>query len=106
MRLDLRAGLAVLSACETARGRVSTGEGVIGMTWALFVAGVPATVVSQWKVDSASTADLMIELHRNLRVPGRTKAEALRNAALKTRAKYRHPFYWAPFVVVGHGAAD
>ena len=101
MRLDLRAGLAVLSACETARGRVSTGEGVIGMTWALFVAGVPATVVSQWKVDSTSTADLMIDLHRNLRVPGRTKAEALRNAALKTRAKYRHPFYWAPFVVLG-----
>ena len=101
MRLDLRADLAVLSACETARGRVSTGEGVIGMSWALFVAGVPATVVSQWKVDSASTSELMIELHRNLRVPGRSKAEALRRAALKTRTKYRHPFYWAPFVVVG-----
>lgn len=101
MRLDLQASLAVLSACETARGRVSSGEGVIGMSWALFVAGVPATIVSQWKVDSASTAELMIELHRNLRVPGRTKAEALRRAALKTRAKHPHPFYWAPFVVVG-----
>jgi CHAT domain-containing protein len=103
MRLDLRAGLAVMSACETARGRVGAGEGLIGMSWALFVAGVPTTVVSQWKVDSASTAELMVEFHRGLRTSGRTKAEALRDAALKTRAKprYRHPFYWAPFVVVG-----
>ena len=100
MRLDLRARLAVLSACETARGRVGSGEGLIGMSWALFVAGVPATVVSQWKVDSASTSELMIDFHRNMR-DGRSKAEALRRAALKTRAKYRHPFYWAPFVVVG-----
>lgn len=100
MRLDLRARLAVLSACETARGRVSSGEGLIGMSWALFVAGVPATVVSQWKVDSTSTSELMIAFHRNLR-QGRSNAEALRRAALATRANYRHPFYWAPFVVVG-----
>ena len=102
MRLDLQARLAVLSACETARGRISSGEGVIGMSWALFVAGVPATVVSQWKVDSASTAGLMIEFHRHLR-SGRGKAEALRQAALRTRTNpaYRHPFYWAAFVVVG-----
>lgn len=101
MRLDLRADLAVLSACDTARGRVSAGEGLIGMSWALFVAGVPTTVVSQWKVDSTSTAELMVEFHRELRTARRTKAEALRRAALKTRATYRHPFYWAPFVVVG-----
>lgn len=100
MRLDLRARLAVLSACETARGRIGTGEGVIGMSWALFVAGVPSTVVSQWKVDSTSTSDLMIDFHRHLRA-GRSKAEALRRAALAARARHPHPFYWAPFVVVG-----
>lgn len=105
MRLDLDARLAVLSACETARGRVGAGEGMIGLSWALFVAGVPTTVVSQWSVDSASTAELMIEFHRNLRIPGRSTAEALRLAALATRNRpaYRHPFYWAPFVVVGSG---
>src|SRR5262249_40361235 len=50
MQLDLKAELAVLSACETARGRFGAGEGMIGLTWALFVAGVPSTVVSQWSV--------------------------------------------------------
>jgi len=66
MNLDLRAELVVLSACETARGRVGAGEGMIGLTWALFVAGAPAVVVSQWSVESASTTELMIEFHRLL----------------------------------------
>jgi CHAT domain-containing protein/uncharacterized protein HemY len=109
LNLDLKADLAVLSACETARGRVSAGEGMIGLSWVLFVAGVPTTVVSQWKVRSDSTADLMIEFHRQLsgkaaRSPRLvTKAEALRQAALKVMAnsRYRHPFYWAGFALMG-----
>ncbi len=67
MKMELRANLVVLSACETARGRVGRGEGMIGLTWALFVAGAPTTVVSQWKVKSDSTAQLMIEFHRQLK---------------------------------------
>src|SRR5262249_60886091 len=55
MNLNLKADLAVLSACETARGRVRSGEGIIGLSWAFFVAGCPATVVSQWSVDGNST---------------------------------------------------
>lgn len=106
MDLNLRADLVVLSACETARGRVSEGEGVIGMSWALFVAGAPATVVSQWKVDSASTTELMLGFHKNLRAGAGgapAKAEALRRAALSLMRtpEYRHPFYWAGFIVVG-----
>lgn len=106
LRLDLRAELAVLSACETARGRIGAGEGLIGLTWALFVAGCPTTVASQWKVESASTTQLMIEFHRRLNEARPTsKAEALRAAALKLLANdaYRHPFYWAGFVVMGDG---
>ncbi|HEV8660262.1 MAG TPA: CHAT domain-containing tetratricopeptide repeat protein, partial [Thermoanaerobaculia bacterium] len=106
MGLDLHADLAVLSACETARGRVGAGEGLIGMSWAFFVAGCPTSIVSQWNVSSASTTELMIELHRALRSSDqRSKAKALRHAALRVRAKpeYRHPFYWAAFVVVGDG---
>jgi CHAT domain-containing protein/Tfp pilus assembly protein PilF len=109
MQLDLKADLVVLSACETARGRVSAGEGVIGLTWAFFVAGVPTTVVSQWKVESASTANLMLAFHRALKTgtsPGAspfTVARALQSAELqllRTR-QYAHPFYWAGFIVLG-----
>ena len=109
MKLDLHADLAVLSACQTARGQVGSGEGLIGMSWALFIAGTSTTVASQWKVDSASTARLMIDFHRNLQSekgPLQTgTAEALRKAAIKLMAdpKYRHPFFWSGFVVVGHG---
>lgn len=109
MNLDLKAEMVVLSACETTRGRVGAGEGVIGMSWALFVAGVPTTVVSQWKVDAASTTDLMLEFHRNVKASrqnpkaSNAKAEALRQASLKLlkSRNYQHPFYWAGFVVIG-----
>jgi len=109
MQMDLKAELAVLSACETARGRFGAGEGMIGLTWALFVAGVPSTVVSQWQVESASTRDLMVHFHRALKAQptaeqaSQTKAEALRQAALKLmkNPETSHPFYWAGFVLVG-----
>jgi CHAT domain-containing protein len=84
---------------------------MIGLTWALFVAGVPATVVSQWQVESASTRDLMVNFHRGLSSPSRagkakaTRTEALRQAALKVMKNpaTSHPFYWAGFVLVGDG---
>jgi len=102
MKLDLNAELAVLSACETARGRVAAGEGIIGMSWALFVAGSPAAVVSQWKVDSARSSELMIEFHRNVLQKRVSKSEALRQAALKVfRSSYNHPAYWAGFILIG-----
>ena len=109
--LDLKADLTVLSACETARGHVGAGEGVIGLAWSLFVAGSPASLVSQWKVDSASTGELMLEFHKRyrgkLRDPASrmTTANALRQASLTLmrQSRYSHPFYWAGFVVVGDG---
>ena len=109
MQMELTAELVVLSACETARGRISGGEGVIGLSWALFVAGSPATVVSQWKIDSASTTELMLGFHRQLKAnpvaPLAAKAQALQSAALQLlhSQQYRHPFYWAGFVVIGDG---
>jgi CHAT domain-containing protein/Tfp pilus assembly protein PilF len=111
MKLDLQADLVVLSACETARGRVGTGEGMIGLSWALFIAGSPTSVLSQWKVDSASTTELMVEFHRQLKAQmanptdSFSAARALREADLKLlrSERYRHPFYWAGFVVTGKG---
>jgi hypothetical protein len=85
MQLDLKADLAVLSPCETARGRIGAGEGMIGLSWAMFIAGQPSIVVSQWKVESAGTRDLMVDLHRSLIATKSkpTKTQALRQAALK-----------------------
>ncbi|HUR79844.1 MAG TPA: CHAT domain-containing protein [Thermoanaerobaculia bacterium] len=100
--LALRADVVILSACDSARGRYGAGEGLIGMTWALQVAGCPTAVVSQWKAASAPTADLMIAFHRAL-LSGASKPDALRRAALQLLNDRRtaHPFYWAPFIVVG-----
>lgn len=108
MQLDLKADLAVLSACETARGRIGAGEGMIGFSWAMFIAGVPSIVVSQWKVESAGTRDLMVNFHRSLIGTSGTKpskTDALRQAALSLmkNPETRHPFYWAGFVLVGDG---
>jgi CHAT domain-containing protein/predicted negative regulator of RcsB-dependent stress response len=103
--LQLNAELTVLSACQTARGKIGSGEGVIGLSWALFAAGCPTTVVSQWDAESAATASLMVELHRRLQA-GDTTAAALRKAQASVRRveAWRHPFYWAPFIALG--AAD
>jgi CHAT domain-containing protein len=104
--LDLKADMVILSACDTARGRISNGEGVIGMSWALFIAGTPTTVASQWKVESKSTTELMLEFHRQLLTGKVSKAEALRRAELKVMKMpgFGHPSYWAPFVIVGDGS--
>ena len=102
--LDLSAAdLVVLSACNTARGEKRSGEGVIGLTWALFVAGAPTQVLSQWAVDDASTATLMQRFYAEVSRGKLGKGEALRAAALSLRRdrKHTHPYYWAPFIVVG-----
>jgi CHAT domain-containing protein/tetratricopeptide (TPR) repeat protein len=101
--LNLHADMVVLSGCETGRGNTDGSEGLIGMAWALFVAGSPSTVASQWKVESESTTQLMLGFHRNLKRS--TKAKALQLAALDVMKNpgYRHPFYWSGFVLMGEG---
>jgi CHAT domain-containing protein len=103
MQMDLGADLVVLSACDTARGKYAAGEGIIGFSWALFAARCRTQVVSQWKVDSAATSVLMRSFHRNVCHDRSKAASALQKtivSMLKTR-EYRHPFYWAGFVVLG-----
>ena len=107
MNMNLHADLVVLSACETANGRISPGEGVVGMSWAFFVAGTRSMLVSQWKVNSASTSQFMTDFYKALETQKREaesrKADGARNAALKLlkNDEYHHPFYWAAFVLVG-----
>jgi CHAT domain-containing protein len=106
INMRLNANLAVLSACETGYGRISPGEGVIGMSWAFLVAGARSVVVSQWRVNSASTSQLMKTFYQALarenNPNSRNKSLALREASLRLvkDRRYRHPFYWAGFVLV------
>ena len=104
--LDMRlaAELVVLSACETGRGRIASGEGIVGTMWALLASGAESAVVSQWKVEASSTTELMIAFHTRLARGEPGKADHLREATLAVMRdpRYAHPFYWAPFVLVGN----
>lgn len=104
MRERLSADLAVLSACDTASGKTLSGEGMMGLSWAFAVAGVPRVVSSQWKVESKATADLMVDFHKALKSGKQlAPATALRSAMLTQmrRPARNHPFYWAPFISIG-----
>jgi len=109
MDLHLNADLVVLSACDTARGRFGAGEGLLGLSWAMLLAGSRDVVVSQWQVDASSTSQLMIAFHRALvrqRAAGAPDVgAALQHAARQVMQdpRYRHPFYWAAFRTVGVG---
>lgn len=101
--LDLNCDLVVLSACETGRGQLLSGEGIIGLSRSFFIAGARSTVVSQWAVSDISTAQLMKDFYQQL-VNKVAKAAALREAKLRMLnggSETRHPYYWAPFVIIG-----
>ncbi len=100
--LKLNADLVVLSACETGLGKEVKGEGLVGLTHAFFYAGTPSVMVSLWKVQDRSTADLMVNFYQQLD-RSQNKTEALQQAKLKLiqNNRYAHPYYWAPFVLIG-----
>lgn len=105
LNLKLTNEIIVLSACETGRGRIGPGEGMIGLTWAFLIAGCPTLVASQWEVRDDSTSTLMTGFHRALKTTPQRRADALRQSALallKSR-QYHHPYYWAGFVLIGDG---
>jgi CHAT domain-containing protein/predicted negative regulator of RcsB-dependent stress response len=98
--LKLKADLVVLSACSTGKGDI-TGDGVIGLSRSLFLAGVPSVMVSLWDVDDAATAQLMTSFYRHWQSGKLDKAQALRQAILETRKDYPEPSLWAAFNLVG-----
>ncbi|MFW9264637.1 CHAT domain-containing protein [Nostoc sp. CALU 546] len=93
--------LLVLSACETATGDKRAALGLAGIA---VRAGARSTLASLWRVDDQSTAVLMSEFYRQLtNNPNLTKSEALRRAQQLILQRHReHPFYWAPYVLVGN----
>jgi CHAT domain-containing protein/tetratricopeptide (TPR) repeat protein len=101
--LKLNADLVVLSACQTGLGKNVKGEGLVGLTQAFFYAGARSVAASLWNVDDRSTADLMVQFHRHLRSGNLEQAQALRRAQLDLieRTPFAHPYYWAPFVLIG-----
>jgi CHAT domain-containing protein len=96
--IPLTANLAVLSACETGRGTI-TGDGVLGLSRSLMLAGVPNVVVSLWAVPDQATASLMTEYYRQMPQQP-TQAQALRQAMLTTLKQYPDPHDWAGFVLL------
>ncbi|HMQ00178.1 MAG TPA: CHAT domain-containing protein, partial [Cyclobacteriaceae bacterium] len=104
--LEMDADLVVLSACQTGLGKVSKGEGVIGLSRALVYAGARKLIVSYWSVADNSTAVLMMNFYRNLINQNELKESAapLRMAKLDMiKAKeFADPYYWAPFILIGY----
>ncbi len=100
--LKLDADLVVLSACDTALGRVS-GDGVLGFSRSFLTAGTPSLVVSLWSVPDESTGYLMEHFYQRLQL-GKDKAQSLRGAMLDTKQKFPHPNSWAAFTLLGESA--
>jgi CHAT domain-containing protein len=100
MQLNLKEALVTLSACESGRGTVFQGDEVIGLPRAFLGAGAAAVVVSLWLVHDETTVMLMTYWYNRLR-NGMGQATALRDAQRALRESYPHPYYWAPFVLIG-----
>jgi CHAT domain-containing protein len=114
-KLNLNCEIVTLSACESGVGQdieAITGEGVLGLSRAFLYAGARSLLVSQWTISDESTSIIMSEFYRNLKQNKMSKANALRRAKLylmkqtkkigNIRISYSHPFFWAPFVLIGN----
>jgi CHAT domain-containing protein/Tfp pilus assembly protein PilF len=102
--LELDANLVTLSACQTGLGKISKGEGVIGLSRALVYAGAKNIIVSFWSVADESTAELMKKFYEGvLNNSSGGYADNLREAKLSIlkNEKYAAPYYWAPFILIG-----
>lgn len=98
--MDLRdADLVVLSACETAKGDI-TSEGIFGLQRAFKMAGVQTIIMSLWKINDQATQMLMTEFYTNWISKNQSKREAFKNAQNTVRAKFEEPEYWAGFILL------
>ena len=103
-RLRLKSDLVVLSACQTARGRILAGEGVQGLAQAFFHAGARSVVASLWDVNDRRAERLMRAFYGHL-ADGESKTDALAHSKREVLAAEPGlaPRYWAPFVLIGEG---
>jgi CHAT domain-containing protein len=99
-QLDLPAELVTLSGCGTGLNVVVGGDELLGLVRGLLYAGAQGVLVTLWDVNDQSTAEFMKLFYERLKT-NPNKAQAVQYATAEIRKKYAHPFYWAPFVLVG-----
>jgi CHAT domain-containing protein len=97
--------LAVLSACETANGRIEQGEGVVNFTRQFYLAGVKSTITTLWKVDDKSTASILEQFYENLK-QGKNSIASLHKAKLNYLLNSKSvddidPYYWSGIIYTG-----
>ena len=100
--VQLPCSLVTLSACDTGLSQINAADEIIGLSRGLFFAGAAAVMLSLWKVADESTSMLMEQFYCQY-AKGQTKTRSLQLAmqGVRNHEKYRHPYYWAPFVVMG-----
>lgn len=103
--MRLRADLAVLTACESGAGNWSQGEGVMSLAHSFMYAGCPAVLMSLWKIDEKSSAEIITGFYKYL-AAGKSKSEALRMAKLRhiqsSGKALAHPYFWAGMTLLGN----
>ncbi len=100
---NLKSDLMVLSACETGVGEVVSGEGVMGLPYAFYVAGNKNTLLTLWSISDEVTAEFIARFFRRLKM-GIGQIEALtatKREFIKKGGRYSDPMYWAAFVLYG-----
>ena len=99
-QMKLPVELVTLSGCSTGLNVVSAGDEILGLARGLICAGAQSALLSLWDVQDQSTADFMTTFYERLG-SSENKAQAVHDAALQLRKSHRHPYYWAPFVLIG-----
>ncbi|MDE3197016.1 MAG: CHAT domain-containing protein [Acidobacteriota bacterium] len=99
-RLHLKADLVTLSGCSTGLNAVVGGDEIMGLIRGVLFAGARSVLASLWDVHDESTTEFMRAFYR-VAVGGAPPVEALRRAIAEVREKWPHPYYWAPFLLVG-----
>jgi tetratricopeptide (TPR) repeat protein len=100
LQLDLDGTIVTLSACESARNQVLAGDELLGLARGFLGAGASTLVASLWLVQDETTSWMMEDWYARLH-DGANRAAALRDAQLTLKEKCPHPYYWAPFVLIG-----
>ena len=99
-QLKLPAELVALSGCSTGLNVVAAGDELLGLARGLIHAGAETSMLTLWDIHDQSSAQLMKLFYSNL-ARGSSKAIALQQAMAHVKSERPHPYYWAPFILVG-----